>query len=166
MDLREVVARIKAEGDPLRPPKAEHKSRSEAEKKKRRAAKRGTKASFSEEAYKAKIARDRRVYTSPKGAWMHLRKTYKSRARARGEESKWLISLQEWLLLWQEAGMERLSNTASVSLFKLRSKDLAGAKVMRIDIQKPWQLDNMVVMYRGNVRANGRKIKQDMLNGY
>jgi hypothetical protein len=162
VDIYELVAKIKAEGTPRRAPKSINKSRAKAEKTKKRAAKRGTKASFSEESYKKKVARDRRVYTTPRGAWMHLRKTYKSRAKKRGEESKWIISLEEWMLLWQAAGLITLSNGEKVSLFSTRGKDSNSSKVYRIDASKPWQLSNMVVIYKGIVRANGRKIKQEM----
>jgi hypothetical protein len=116
----------------------------------------GRKEEYSPEEYKRKVETEKQIWRGVSGTWMHLRKTYASRARLKGEESPWKISLEEWKALWTEAGVDQYGRT----IFSLRGKRKEQAKAYRIDRTKPWTLDNMIVVYEGDVKANGRKISK------
>lgn len=102
------------------------------------------------------------------GTWKHLEKTYRSREKKRreaGRESsvagEWYITLEDWKALWTEAGMVVLGNGERVHAFKLRGKYKDSVKLMRIDTDKPWTLDNTIIYWRGAVLANGRKLHKE-----
>lgn len=151
MDLFDIVEQIKEKGTLVRPP-------IRVRKVKKGIAFKGLKSQFTPEQYARKVERDKETWAGVSGAWKHLRKTYASRARKRGTETQWLVSLTEWWLLWRAAGTVRMLDGATHTIFSRRGSKRGDAKVWRISPEKPWTLENMVIIFNGEVMANGRKI--------
>lgn len=107
----------------------------------------------------SRAASQKAFWATPSGQWKHLCKTYRSRAKARGEESRWKISLDDWIRLWN-AGAHQQQDGFWISYLSLRGKSRDCAKLWRIDVEKDWTLDNVVVLYKGQVVINGRKLCQ------
>lgn len=150
MDLFDIVEQIKEHGTLVRPPIRVRKVKKGIQFK-------GLKSQYTPEQYAKKMERDKKTWAGVSGAWKHLDKTYRSRAKKRGEQSRWKISLEEWWLLWRKAGVD--GRTGS-TLFSRRGIHKDEAKVYRIDPEGVWELSNMVVVYKGEVVANGRKVSK------
>jgi hypothetical protein len=145
--LEDVIAKLKEKVVVLKPHRRRWKRRPT-----------GRKEEYTPEEYKRKVETEKQIWRGLTGTWMHLRKTYASRARLKGQESLWQMSLEEWKALWTAAGIDQYGRT----IFSLRGKRTGQSKAYRIDRTKPWTLDNTIVVYEGNVRANGRKVCQQL----
>lgn len=117
-----------------------------------------------EEARAKKLAWRRQHYKglqrTLEGSWYSMKKYYRwenSRRVAKGGKPlEFNLSLEEWKLLWQEAGMV-WEGGIEIWVFRLRGRGPNKARLMRIDDEKPFTLDNCVVVWKGIVLANGRK---------
>lgn len=94
---------------------------------------------------------DRRYWRSVSGRWRQLKKEYGRRGK------QFDITLEEWKQLWKEAGGVQIGEKW-IPLFSLRGRGKEAVKVYRIDWDKGWVLDNVVIMYKGAIRANGRNL--------
>lgn len=141
--LEDIVAQIKKEGH--------------APKRSRRRWKRKPKE-YEGQYTPSRAASQKAFWSTVSGTWKHLTKTYRSRAKARGEENKWKISLEDWKKLWETAGSRQLTDGSWISYFALRGRSKDACKLWRIDEAKDWTLDNVVVLYKGQVVANGRQL--------
>lgn len=109
--------------------------------------------------------KDRRAQNDTlKGSFYYLKKTYRWRNRKRQEKGNkpvvFNLSFEEYKALWQAAGMVQDGNRR-VWAFRLRGKGLEKARLMRIDQDGPFELNNCVIMWRGLVLANGRKLEAE-----
>ena len=144
MDITELVSKLKEGGGVVRDPV----------RLRRKPQKRVRKESLwvdSPEGKESLRNADRRYWRSVSGRWRQLKKEYERRGQ------KWDISLEDWKRLWEQAGTV-LVGEKRIPLFLLRGRDKEAAKVYRIDWEKGWRIDNVVVMYKGSIMANGRKL--------
>ena len=158
VDLQEIIGQIKEHGTLVRPPIRVRKVKKGIQFKGLKSQKSGKKSEFNPEQYAKKMERDKETWAGVSGAWKHLRKTYASRARKRGNSTTWLVSLTEWWLLWQAAGTVRMRDGATHTIFSRRGSKRGDARVWRISPEKPWTLENMVIIFNGEIVANGRKL--------
>jgi len=86
------------------------------------------------------------------GRWRQLKKEYERR----GQE--WNISLSQWKWLWEEAGVAQVGEKRML-VFQLRGRGKGDARLYRINQEDGWNINNVVVLYKGEVVANGRKWK-------
>lgn len=149
--LEEIVEALKERGVVLKPSRRRYKRRPT-----------GRKDEYTPEQYEAKKTRDKATWVGVEGTWKHLKKTYESRARKRGIECQWKISLEEWWTLWRASGSIQSLSKNGRTLFSLRGKGKDDCKVWRINPLAPWTLDNMLVIYQGEIYANGRKLCQQL----
>ena len=110
----------------------------------------------------------RRCKHNLKESFYYLMKTYRWRNRKRVEAGRkpveFKLSFEEYKRLWQEAGMVQDGNTR-IWAFRLRGNGEGKARLRRIDDEKPFTLENCVVLWRGVVLANGRKISKEEAQG-
>lgn len=109
--------------------------------------------------------RDRRAQNDRLyGSFYYLRKTYRWRNKKRLEKGnkpvEFNLSFEEYKKLWQAAGMVQ-EGGVRIWAFRLRGKGLGKAKLMRIDQDGPFELNNCVIVWRGIVIANGRKLEAE-----
>lgn len=107
--------------------------------------------------------RKRKCKDNLKDSFYYLMKTYRWRNRKRLEKGtkpvEFNLSFEEYKRLWQEAGMV-WEGGIRIWAFRLRGKGIGKARLMRIDEDKPFTLDNCVIVWKGIVIANGRKLKE------
>lgn len=116
-------------------------------------------------------ARWRRQQGTLKGKWRHMKRTLNSRAKTRPSYA-FLISLEDWTLLWRKAGNITLGDGSKQLAWKARGRDTGcgwGAEpqrpqLRRWDTSKPYTLDNVYVQYKNQVLADGELIYEQKLN--
>ena len=96
------------------------------------------------------------------GSWYSIMKYYrwenKRREKKGGKPLEFKLSLEDWKLMWRAAGIVGDGNR-EVWAFRLRGVGKDKARLMRIDDTKAFTLDNCVIMWKGVVLANGRKLQ-------
>lgn len=149
-DLEQLIGKIKQKSLLIQPHRRRWKRRPT-----------GKKEEYTPEQYEHKKERDKKTWVGVSGTWKHLRKTYSSKAKRLGAEEEWKISLEDWWRLWKAAGTDGQGRT----VFSHRGKHAGAAKVWRINCKKPWTLDNVIVAWRGEIRANGRELAKEPRDG-
>lgn len=159
MDIEDIVSQLKERGTIIREPRRLRRKPKERvlgeEARADRAEKRARRR-----AYKAQWWR------SVSGSYYNLRKSYRLREKKRiakgAKPLEFKLSLEDWKRLWEAAGTITQADGSLMPVFKLRGRGKDSAKLWRIDDQKPWQLDNVIVLYRGRVVANGRALAKNV----
>ena len=114
----------------------------------------------------------RREQQSFKGKWRALKKSLNSRARKKGEVHSFHVSLAEWHYLWRKAGYLTKGDGTSVPAWKMRGRDKEGGwgnspevvQLRRWDLNRPYTLDNLYVVYKDSILADGYQLAEQLLN--
>lgn len=159
MDLSSIVESIKKQGTLIKEP---------------RRLRRKPVTDVAREARRERSAQKNRAYrrawmaleeSTVSGSWYAMCRVYARRAKLRkakglstAQSGEWKLTLQDWQALWAAAGSIALPSGKEVLAFQLRGKYAESCKIWRIEPTKPWTLDNTIVLYKGQVLANGRKL--------
>ena len=89
---------------------------------------------------------------SVEGKFRALRRYIRMIGRRKGlkPEEVWLLTLSEWCLLWSLAG-EVTYKGKQMPAFEARRFDKDSVRLQRLDTKKPYQLDNLRVVYQGRI---------------
>ena len=94
-------------------------------------------------------------------AWYYLRKTYRWRNKDRAERGLkpvvFDLPLEDWKKLWNAAGMVQDGNNR-IWAFRLRGSRKGQARLMRIDQDGAFTLDNCVIVWNGTAIAVGKRL--------
>lgn len=110
---------------------------------------------------KAHARYQKRIQSTVSGSWYMLsranRARNKDRAKRGGKQVEFQLTLEDWKKLWQAAGMITYRGVEKAA-FYCRGRTNEDVKLFRIDEDKPWRLDNTIILWKGILLANGRKL--------
>lgn len=114
-------------------------------------------------------AMERRKQGTLKGKWRHMRRTLNNRAKTRPSYA-FLISFEEWRLLWRKAGTISLGDGSQKVAWRARGRDTEGGwgvepqrpQLRRWDTSKPYTLANVYVQYKTQVLADGELLAEGL----
>lgn len=114
---------------------------------------------------------ERRRQGTLRGKWRHLRRTLNNRAKTRPTYA-FLISFEEWRMLWRKAGSITMGDGSLRVAWKARGRDTEGGwgtepqrpQLRRWDTSKPYTLDNVYVQYKRQVLADGQELYEQNIN--
>lgn len=159
MELSELIKQIRESGDRIHPIARIRRKPSVRNSK---PVSEGGRYKGSEKQRKAMLEADKRWKKTVEGSWRVTSIQYKKRKRLREAKGltygTWMITLPEWKALWSQAGMVVTSLGVKMLALSLRGLGPDRCQLRRIDEKGDWAIDNVIVLYKGQAIANGRKI--------
>lgn len=156
MDLAELIAALKKEGKPVRPPVRVRRKAQEAITQPRRR----------EPSVKKKAGlkrRSKRYRATLFGSYVSLANRYRSldvtrKRKGLPTHTGFELTAAEWLALWRAAGSVEGVGGIRKSAFKLRGRRNEDVKLLRIDKTGPVALRNVRIMHGKRVLVDGRTL--------
>lgn len=130
-------------------------SRAERPKKRRKQDKRTRRRKFYE--WRREHADELREYNSGlRQMFFHLRREVNRRAKKERDEEyntswEWQITIGEWITMWLSCPAILVGQNVYKPAWKCRGRSKDDVQLRRIDTEKPWNINNLQIIYRNKV---------------